>query len=121
MAIREEFPPIGDPSYLDGVCDGWEYRITFRGGTLEKTYEMVKTFLKEEGYGDIPLPANAGELLLFKHKRTQISLFSDNGYIHNPIKLFPDNPKFKNVLVLAIYNENEPNHLLRFHNVFKEL
>jgi hypothetical protein len=118
MPLRTEFPPHGNPSYLDGECDGWEYRIAFRSSTLDKTYEMVKTFLKEEGYEQVPIPASAEELKLFKlpARRPQLNIFEESGYIHNPIKiLFPPKPKFKNTLVLCLYNEAIPGHLLKFH------
>lgn len=119
--IRDDFPPPGNPSYLDGECDGWEYKVSFRGNSLEKTYAMVRAFLYEEGYGDVPIPASAEELKLFKvpAKKLQLDLFQENGYVHNPIKiLFPPKPKFKNTLQVCLYNDKEPNHLLRFHNVF---
>jgi hypothetical protein len=118
--IREDFPPPGSPSYLDGECDGWEYRITFRAGTLQKTYDMVRAFLDEEGYDDIPLPDNAEDLKLFRqdNRKKQLVMFEDNGYVHNPIKiLFPASSKFRNALTLCLFNEKEPQHLLKFHRV----
>src|SRR5690606_40789784 len=63
-------------------------------------YEMVCQFLQEEGYGDIPLPENASEFLLFRTPAgRQLALFEDNGYLHNPIKiLFPADGRKKNRL-----------------------
>ena len=57
-------------------------------GRLVYTYEMVKQFLQEEGYGDVPIPATADELKLFRRPRqSQLQLFAERGYIHNPIKI----------------------------------
>lgn len=119
MPIRDEFPAAGNPSYLGGVCDGWEYRIAFSSGSLQKTYDMLLQFLEEEGYGKVPVPANAEELRLFKipRRNEQMQLFAENGYVHNPIKiLFPHKPLLRNTLELRIYNTEAPQHLLRFHN-----
>jgi hypothetical protein len=120
MPLRKEFPPAGNPSYLDGECDGWEYKISFRGSTLEKSYAMVRAFLEEEGYEDVPIPRNAEELKLFKlsARRLQLDFFQENGYIHNPIKiLFPAQPRFKNTIQVCLYNEADEQHLLKFHKV----
>jgi len=120
MALRENFPTADDPPYLEGKSDGWEYRTEFSGTTLKQTYDMVLQFLEEEGYGDVPVPADAEELLLFKLKtrNKQILMFEDNGYVHNPIKiLFDKFTKRRPKLILCIYNEAEPRHLVRFHGV----
>ena len=43
-------------------------------------------------------------------------MFEDNGYVHNPVKiLFPNDGRKKNTLILQLYNELAPKHLLRFH------
>lgn len=121
MALRDEFPPAGS-DYLGGESDGYEYRTTFAGSSLESSYEMVCSFLDEEGYEDIPLPQNADELKLFRlpTRNKQILLFEDNGYVHNPIKiLFPQDRRKRKILILCIYNESEPDHLLRFHRVLE--
>lgn len=121
MALRDEFPDVGS-DYLGGISDGWEYKTAFTGTTLDKTYEMVKAFLVEEGYADIPVPANAKELRLFKKvvHPSQLSIFREMGYIHNPIKiLFHPNEKRHTSLTLCIYNEAAPNHLLRFHGLMQ--
>lgn len=118
VPMREAFPPA-DTEYMGGFSDGWEYRSVFGGSRLENTYNMVLQFLKEEGYGDLPLPANAEELKLFrKPRRKQLELFRPQGYIHNPIKiLFSDEKGKRNNLILCIYNEKAEGHLLRFHGV----
>lgn len=118
--IREDFPEMGNPSYMDGECDGWEFRIFFRGNSLQASYDMVRAFLVEEGYANVPIPANADELKRFRDlkKKQQASLFEEKGYVHNPVKiLFPLKARFKNTLELRIYNEKSPGHLLRFHGV----
>ena len=116
VPMREQFPPAGS-SYLGGTSDGWEYRSAFAGSKLAYTYEMVKQFLREEGYGDVPLPETADDLKLFRRPRgRQLQLFGERGYVHNPVKiLFPQGQR--NTLLLCVYNENAPGHLLRFHGV----
>jgi hypothetical protein len=115
VPMRVQFPEAGS-NYLGGISDGWEYRTAFTGSRLAFTYEMLKQFLVEEGYADIPLPETAAELKLFKKPRlAQLQMFADRGYAHNPIKiLFPGQ---RNTLILCVYNEQEPGHLLRFHGV----
>ncbi len=122
MAIRENFPEAGS-TYLDGTSDGWEYRTLFSGSTLDYSYNMIKQFLIEEGYEDIPVPENVEELKRFKYpsQNGQIVLFAEQGYVHNPIKiLFHPRRKKSNTLILCIYNEKAPMHLLRFHHLLNE-
>jgi hypothetical protein len=117
MALREDFPPAGS-DYLGGTSDGYVYRTSFAGASLAHSYEMVRQFLKDEGYGDVPLPADAEELKMFRlaTRNQQILMFEDNGYVHNPIKiLFPNDARQKRSLILEIYNPDSPKHLLRFH------
>lgn len=118
VPMREQFPAAGS-QYLGGNSDGWEYRTAFAGSRLAYAYEMLKQFLKDEGYADVPLPDSAAELRLFKKsRRAQLQMFSENGYVHNPVKiLFPADPRQRNTLILCVYNEREPGHLLRFHAV----
>jgi len=116
-SIKEHFPANGEV-YIGGESDGYEYKTIFAGMSLKHSYEMVQAFLKEEGYGAIPLPKDAAELAMFrlKTRNKQILLFEDNGYVHNPIKiLFPSNNRNKRTLLLCIYNEQDPEHLLKFH------
>lgn len=119
LPIRTNFPPAGS-KHLGGSSDGYVYRTTFRGRNLEHTYEMVRAFLSEQGYSDVPLPADADELLLFRlpTRNRQILLFEDNGYVHNPVKiLFPLHTRrpCPHALILELYNEQAEHHLLRFH------
>lgn len=116
--IREDFPPPGDDG-LGGVSDGWEYRTIFQSATLAKAYDLLRQFLKEEGYGDIPLPADITELRRFRRpRRPQPELFEERGYVHNPVKiLFPADTRQRNTLILCLYNERAEGHLLRFHGV----
>ena len=116
--IKEDFPPVGS-QYQGGISDGWQYQIRFAGSNLQSSLDMIRAFLEEEGYADVPLPQSAGELLHFKlpTKQEQILLFGDNGYLHNPIKiLFDPRDKFSKKLLLCIFNEKIENHLLKFHN-----
>ena len=117
--LRENFPEAGS-DYLGGISDGWEYKTTFLGSTLEQSLQMVASFLAEEGYENVPLPANAKELRLFKKaaRPTQLAMFRETGYVHNPIKiLFHPNIKMNKMLTLHIYNEKSEQHLLRFHGL----
>ena len=87
MPLRESFPNAGE-AYLDVVSeDGWEYRIAFAGSRLADSFDMVRHFLHEEGYGDIPLPASAADLRLFRrHRQPQMLLFNDiwiRGRLHH--------------------------------------
>ncbi len=121
MPLRNDFPPAGS-NYLDGISDGYEYKSIFAGTSLEHSFEMIKQFLKEEGYLNIPLPRNASELALFQlpTRNKQILLFEDNGYVHNPIKiLFPLDRRKRNTLILCVYNEEDPEHLLKFHRILE--
>ncbi len=121
--LRDEFPEAGT-DYQGGTSDGWEYRTVFAGGTLERSYEMVRQFLDEEGFGDLPVPANAAEMRLFKlPKNRQTALFTESGYAHNPIKiLFPTVGKRQRAaLILCIYNPEVPNHFLKFHGLDSSL
>ena len=123
MSLREEFPPAGS-DYLGGQSDGYEYRTTFSGSNLEQSFEMIKQFLQEEGYEDLPIPKNAEELLLFRlpTRNKQILMFEDNGYVHNPVKiLFPHDRRIKRQLTLCIYNETDPKHLLKFHRILERV
>ena len=122
MTLRDDFPRAGT-DYLGGESDGWEYRTVFAGSNLTITYHMVRQFLEEEGYADIPLPATAEDLKLFRlsTRNQQILMFEDNGYVHNPVKiLFPLDRRNKRTLILCIYNEKMPQHLLKFHGVLEK-
>ncbi|MBK8554713.1 MAG: hypothetical protein IPL65_02560 [Lewinellaceae bacterium] len=103
---------------MGGSSDGWEYRTIFAGTKLAYTYEMVKQFLKEEGYEDVPLPETAEELRRFsKPGKGQLQFFVEQGYVHNPIKiLFPPDRRQRSILILCVYNEQVPGHLMRFYD-----
>ena len=121
MSMREDFPAVGS-NYMGGESDGYEYRTVFGGSSLQQSFKMVRAFLKEQGYGEVPLPKNSEELLLFRlpTRNKQILLFEDNGYVHNPVKiLFPIDRRKRTTLILCIYNENDPDHLLKFHRVLE--
>lgn len=120
VPMREQFPVAG-ADYMGGHSDGLMYQSTFAGSKLENTYAMIREFLREEGYDDVPLPETAAELRLFKRPRhLQLQFFEERGYCHNPIKiLFPSPAKQRNSLKLVIYNEHAENHLLRFHGALR--
>ncbi len=122
MPIKEEFPENGS-DYLGGISNGVVYRTAFAGASIANSYEMLKSFLIEEGFQDLPIPADAEELLMFKlpTRNKQILMFEDNGYVHNPIKiLFPMDGRKKKTIILEIFNQSAPNHLLRFHGRLPE-
>ena len=116
--LRHAFPAAGTELH-GGRCDGYCFRITFAGGKLERSYAMVREFLGEHGYGTLPLPADVAELRAFRlppRLRQQLSLFGEDGYVHNPLKiLFPPKGSKRGSLLLELYHEGAPNHLLRFH------
>lgn len=118
--IRHAFP-AADEEREGGRSDGYCFRVIFAAGRLERTYEMVVAFLHEQGYGDLPLPADAAELRRFRQPpklRHQLSMFGDNGYVHNPLKiLFPVPAGHRGALVVELYNEKAADHLLRFHRL----
>ena len=123
MALRDAFPEAGS-DYLGGSSNGYEYKTVFAGSTLKQSYEMVRHFLQEEGYENVPIPKDADELALFRlpTRNKQILLFEDNGYVHNPIKiLFPLDRRKRSTLTLCIYNETDPEHLLKFHRILERL
>jgi len=119
--MRDDFPEAGS-DYMGGECDGYEYRTTFAGSSLEHSFQMIRAFLQEEGYEEVPLPKDAAELELFRlpTRNRQILLFEDNGYVHNPIKiLFPPDRRKRTALTLCVYNEKDSMHLLKFHRVLE--
>ena len=121
MLLRADFPPDGS-DYMGGMSDGYEYRSTFAGSSLQHTYEMIRQFLADEGFHELPLPKDAEELRLFRTptRNRQILMFEDNGYVHNPIKiLFPHDHRKRTTLILCVYNESDPEHLLKFHGVLE--
>ncbi len=123
MPIKDSFPEV-DSNYMEGKSNGWEYRLIFGGASLKHSYQMVRQFLVEEGYDDVPLPKDEKELSLFRipTRNKQILLFEDNGYVHNPIKiLFPLDRRKKTTLILCIYNTAVEDHLIRFHRIKERL
>ena len=116
--LRYDFPAAG-PVAEGGHCDGYLYRIPFAAGRVDRTYDLVLAFLNEQGYGDVPLPKDVAELRRFRlpqKLRHQLSLFGEDGYVHNPVKiLFPTPAGRRGELILELYNEGVPGHLLKFH------
>jgi hypothetical protein len=102
-----------------GRSDGYCFRIVFGGGRYEKSYRMVKAFLVEQGYGTVPIPETVQELSLFRlpqKLRHQLSLFGEDGYVHNPVKiLYPPPGGRRGSLILELFDEAAKDHLLRFH------
>ena len=123
MTIREKFPSEEKAREWGGRSDGKVFVTAFRGASLEDAFELVRQFLAQEGYANVPLPADAVELekFRFSSQNGQLLLFGENGYIHNPVKiLFHNDRRKKNTLILKIYNEKAPQHLLRFHGRLPE-
>lgn len=119
VPIRRQFPIAGS-DYNGGTSDGYVYESVFAGSKLDDTLTMIREFLQQEGYTEIPLPRDADELELFRNPARQqhLLLFADNGYVHNPVKvLFPADRRRKTQLILQIYNEQDPDHLVKFHRL----
>ncbi len=120
MSLRTNFPS-SEEQYQDGVSDGNKYVLIFAGSSLAKSFEMILQFLREEGYADVPVPSSFQELKLFRKKgmKNQLRLFDEIGYLHNPIKiLFPESKKYpRSALMLHVFNEADPDNLLRFHGL----
>ncbi|NJO87253.1 MAG: hypothetical protein HC821_04485 [Lewinella sp.] len=116
--MRHSFPSAGD-TFAGSTSDGYRLQLLFAAGRLTKSFSLLTAFLAENGYQDIPLPENLEELKQFRQPpkfRHQLGLFGDDGYTHNPIKiLFPPSGGRKGSLLLEIYNETYPGHLLKFH------
>ncbi len=116
--IRDSFPSENS-HHLGGTSDGRRYRTVFGGTSLEQSYGMLRQFLSEEGYEDLPLPADAAALTLFRHPpgRKAIKLFEEYGYVHYPIKIyFHPHLSKEHTLILYIYHENASDSLLHFHD-----
>lgn len=112
------FPPENS-NHLGGTSDGLRYRTVFGGTSLEQSYGMLRQFLAEEGYEDLPLPTDAAALKLFRHPpvKKAMKLFEEYGYVHYPIKIYfhPLLSK-EHTLILYIYNQKVSQSLLHFHD-----
>ena len=117
MALRNEFPPYGS-EVLGGTSDGLVYRTAFAGSSMDATLAMVRSFLDEEGYEEIPIPTSAEQMLAFlrpEHGRHP-HLFEQPDYPHYPVRLvLPKRDRLRRKLVVELYNEAAPDALLRFH------
>ena len=122
VALRYAFPPEGTEVH-GGQSDGYCFTVTFAAGKLANTYTMLREFLVEQGYGSVPVPADIEELRAFRlpsKLRHQLSLFEEDGYLHNPLKiLFPGPGGKRGSLILKLYHERATGHLLRFHGRVK--
>ena len=117
LPLRTNFP-TAEADFPAGESDGKICKVVFRGKNGAAVYALVKAYLNDQGYGDVPLPADFTELSKFRipARNKQILLFEDNGYVHNPVKiLFPKTGTSDKILTLELYNENAVGHLLRFH------
>lgn len=117
MAIRHDFPPYGSAVH-GGQSDGLVYRTAFRGSSMEATLGMVRAFLDEEGYADVPLPSDAATMLAFLRPEDgrHPHLFEQPDYTHDPVRVvLPTRDRLRRKLVVELYNEAAPDHLLRFH------
>ncbi|WP_216650083.1 hypothetical protein [Lewinella sp. W8] len=116
--LRYNFPT--EPGEVEGGhSDGYCFRMVFAGGRYENSYQMVRAFLLEQGYAATPIPQTAEELSYFRlpqKLRHQLSLFGEDGYVHNPVKiLYPPPGGRRGSLILELYHEAAKDHLLRFH------
>ena len=79
---------------------------------------MVRQFLADEGYADLPVPNSADDLMAFlrPEEGCHPNLFADPGYAHAPVRIsFPKRDRRRRKLVVSLYNEAAPDYLLRFH------
>ena len=83
--LRTNFPKAGE-EYLGGESDGWEYKTSFTGTTVKDAFTMLRKFLEEEGYENIPLPKDVKELLFFLEKTEKTPQL----YYHCADCLIPD-------------------------------
>ena len=117
MTLRENFPPYGS-EVLGGTSDGLVYTTAFVGTSLAATLELIRLFLDEQGYPEVPLPRTSEEMLAFLQPEhgCHPNLFEQPSYAHNPVRLtFPKRDRLRRKLVVELYNEAAPGHLLRFH------
>ncbi len=117
MALRDNFPPYGS-TILGGTSDGLVYRTAFAGTSLTATLLMVRAFLDEEGYEQVPIPRTDAEMLAFLHPEQgrHPHLFEEPDYAHNPVRLIlPRRDRRRKKILVELYNEGAPDHLLRFH------
>lgn len=117
MALRHKFPPFGS-TILGGTSDGVVYTTAFAGSTMDATLAMVRAFLDEEGYAGVPIPRDGAEMLAFlqPEQGSHPHLFARPSYAHNPVRLvLPKGDRRRRKLVVELYNEAAPGHLLRFH------
>jgi len=116
--ISAFFPPANS-NHQGGISDGRRYRTVFGGNSLEQSYGMLRQFLLEEGYENLPLPNDADELKLFRQPagKKAMKLFEEYGYVHYPIKIyFHPHLSKEHTLILYIYNQKESQSLLHFHD-----
>ena len=117
MTLRENFPPYGS-EVLGGVSDGLVYTTAFVGTSLTDTLALIRLFLDEQGYAEVPLPRTTDEMLAFRQpeRGCHPNLFEQPSYAHNPVRLtLPKRDRLRRKLVVELYNESAPEHLLRFH------
>ena len=117
MKLRDHFPPYGSEA-LGGHSDGLVYTTAFAGTSLDATLAMVRQFLDEEGYADVPIPRTGAEMLCFLHPEhgRHPHLFERPDYAHDPVRLvLPARDRLRRKLIVELYNESAPEHLLRFH------
>ncbi len=117
MVIRENFPPYGS-EVMGGTSDGLVYTTAFAGSSLGATLGLIRAFLDEQGYPEVPIPRTADEMLSFlqPERGRHPHLFEEPDYAHNPVRLvFPRRDRLRRKLIVELYNEAAPEHLLRFH------
>ena len=63
--LSTHFPAAGQ-HYEGGYSDGYCYRVVFSSGRFESSFNLLREFLWEEGFKEIPLPRDTEELLRFR-------------------------------------------------------
>lgn len=88
--------------------DNWMFNTGFNGYSSQETFEHLKTFLKENGYGDIPIPEDSRRLW-----RDYLQPDDDGiqgSFIWHPIEIL-QHPYHVTGLQLNICNEFHPDHM----------
>ena len=113
--IKNNFPKNME-EYKGGKSDGWCFRIDLWAETENKVIEMIKEFLNNEGYSDIPIPK--AERLWWDYLRPD-SNGIEGSFIWYPIQIYQNSYK-KNAVSLFIYNENHPEHQKLWNDICKD-
>ena len=95
--------------------DGWVCSFAFDGENEDESFSKLRSFLENEGFGDIPLPPSARRLFWDYLKPDDDGNFGT--YVWHPIKIGIDWYQV-NGLILGIYNEDCPDHMALWEGTY---